>query len=415
MIKGTDTQTEGARQVLPSPLRELFDRTLAKVALRVAEDEPRLGVEFPYVTRPDGSWDLMPASLSAGYQDGAWSHGNWFCGFWVGLLFASYLRTGDERYLTWARERMRLVAQRADDGNTHDIGFIFESSAIPGFHITGDDWYAAAAMRAAVQLRARLVTTPAGAYLASWGPMDDPRGRRSSAVDTMANLPLLYWAANYSGDGSFRLAADAHAAMTARGFIRQNDSTYHAVEYDESTGDRMRGFTFQGLHDESDWSRGQAWAVYGYVASFRETRRASYLDLAERTANYYLARLGNRLVPPWDFDATGPDGDIKDTSTTAIVASALLELGNVHPDDSAALAWRERALGMLAGLCRDEFADDAAHRGLLRNSCYSRPHRIGVASATMFGDYFFVEALCRAVLPGKFLPLSTPVTAARKA
>jgi unsaturated chondroitin disaccharide hydrolase len=407
-----DSNGAGARHDVPAPLRELFDETLIRVAQKVAEDEPRLGVEFPYVTRPDGTWDLMPASLSAGYQGDAWSHGNWFCGFWVGLLFASYLRTGDERYLTWARERMRLVAQRAGDGTTHDIGFIFESSAIPGFHITGDDWYAQIALQAADRLRARLVTTPAGAYIASWGSMNDPRGRRSSAIDTMANLPLLYWAANHSGDGSYRWAADAHAAMTAKGFIRPNDSTYHAVEYDEATGGRTRGFTFQGLHDESDWSRGQAWAIYGYAVSFRETRKASYLELAQRTANHYLDRLGGRLVPPWDFDATGADADIKDTSTTAIVALAMLELGALHPDEAAALAWRGRGLEMLAGLCREEFADEASHRGLLRNSCYSRPHRIGIASATMFGDYFFVEALCRVALPGKFLPSSMPVVVA---
>ena len=408
-------EAAAAGQALPNDMRELFDRTLDRVAQKVAEDEPRLGVEFPYVTLPDGSWDLLPASVSAGYTGEAWSHGNWFCGFWVGLLLASHLHTGDPRYMTWARERMRLVAQRADDGNTHDIGFIFESSAVPGFHITGDDWYAQIALRAADRLRARLVTTPGGAYLASWGPMDDPRGRRSSAIDTMANLPLLYWAANHSGDGSYRMAADAHAAMTAKGFLRPNWSTYHAVEYDEATGQRTRGFTFQGAGDESDWARGQGWAIYGYVESLRETRKARYLDLAEKTANYYLERLGDRLVPPWDFDAEGADAEIKDTATTAIVASALIELGTIHPDRAARAAWRARGLDMLAGLCREEFADEPTHRGLLRNSCYSRPHKQGVVSATMFGDYFFVEALCRAVMPGRFLPASSPVTPAASA
>lgn len=408
----TNQQAAAGGPALPADMRELFDRTLSRMAQKVAEDEPRLGVEFPYVTLPDGSWDLLPASLSAGYSGEAWSHGNWFCGFWVGLLLASYLHTGDQRYMTWARERMRLVAQRADDGNTHDIGFIFESSAVPGFHITGDEWYADIALRAADRLRARLVTTPAGAYLASWGPMDDPRGRRSSAIDTMANLPLLYWAANYSDDGSYRLAADAHAAMTAKGFIRPNLSTYHAVEYDEATGRRTRGFTFQGSGDESDWSRGQGWAIYGYVESLRETRKPEYLDLAEKTANYYLERLGDRLVPPWDFDAQGADAEIKDTATTAIVASALIELGTIHPDRKAAEAWGARGLDMLAGLCREEFAHEDSHRGLLRNSCYSRPHNQGVVSATMFGDYFFVEALCRAAMPGRLLPASSPVTLA---
>lgn len=388
-------------------MQQLFKQTLDRIAQKVAEDEPTLGVEFPYVTAPDGRWKLLPASLSAGYSGEAWSHGNWFCGFWVGLLFTSYLHTGQERYLTWARERMRLVAQRAEDGNTHDIGFIFESSALPGFHITGDEWYANIGLQAADRLRARLVTTPAGSYIASWGPMSDPRGRCSSAIDTMANLPLLYWASNHSGDGSYRHAADAHAAMTATGFIRPNNSTYHAVEYDEATGRRTRGFTFQGCADESDWARGQAWAIYGYVESARETHKRVYLDLAESTAAYYLKRLDGRLVPPWDFDATGADADIKDTASAAIVASAFIELGDIHPDVAARASWRKLGLEMLTGLCEQEFALEASHRGLLKNSCYSKPHNEGVVSATMFGDYFFAEALCRAAMPGRLRPAST--------
>jgi unsaturated chondroitin disaccharide hydrolase len=391
--------------------RELFGRILDQAAVKIAEDEPTLGVEFPQVTQPDGSWKLLPASLSAGYSGTAWSHGNWFCGFWVGLLLASYLRTGDGKFLLWARERMRLVAQRAEDGNTHDIGFIFESSAIPAFHITADRWYADLALQAADRLRARIITTPRGAYLASWGPLDDPRGRCSSAIDTMANLPLLYWAAHHAGDASFRLAADAHAQMTAKAFIRPNDSTYHAVEYDTATGERRRGYTFQGAGDESDWSRGQCWAIYGYVASARETGKRGYLDLAERLAAYYLKRLDGRLVPPWDFDASGDDAKIKDTAAAAAASSALLEMGRLHPDPAAGAKWTGHGLAMLEALCREEFASDPAHRGLLRNSCYSRPHNEGVAGATMFGDYFFVEALCGVVMPGKFQPL-TPRAAA---
>ena len=168
--------------ILPSAQQtRLFNEILARAAQKIAEDELTLGVEFPHVTATDGRWTTMPASVSAGYTGTAWSHGNWLCGFWVGLLLTAYRRTDDLKYLTWARERMRLVAQRADDPNTHDIGFIFYSSAIPGFHVTGDPWYAEIAMRAADKLRARVVNTRAGSYLASWGPMSDPRGRSSSA------------------------------------------------------------------------------------------------------------------------------------------------------------------------------------------------------------------------------------------
>lgn len=389
----------------------LFTRALDRMAEKVAADEPTFGVEFPQLTDRNGRWVLLPASLSAGYRGDAWSHGNWFCGFWVGLLIASWLHTGDERFSLWAKERMRLVAQRAQDPNTHDIGFIFDSSAVPGYDTTGDAWYAQFALQAADRLRARLVTTRGGAYLASWGPLSDPRGRSASAIDTMANLSLLYWAANHSGDGSYRLAAEAHAAMTARAFVRDDGSTWHAVEYDTNSGERKRGYTFQGASDDSAWSRGQAWAVYGYVSTARETGRREWLDLAARLARYYLSRLDAQRIPPWDFDAQGADAKIRDTAAAAIMASALLELGRLHPVPDEAARWREHGLATLETLCRDAFAWDDAHRGLLRESCYSKPHNEGVASATMFGDFFFVEALCRVMLPGRFRPVSSQAVA----
>lgn len=384
--------------------KRLFSDTLARIATKVADDERTIGIEFPQLTAPDGRWITLPASLSAGYSGSAWSHGNWFCGFWVGLLCASYLRTEDRKYLGWARERMRLVAQRADDANTHDIGFIFDSSAITAFHVTGDSWYADIALQAADKLRARIVNTRNGSYLASWGPLSDARARCSSAIDTMANLPLLYWASRYSGDGSYQLAAEAHAQMTARGFIRPDKSTYHAVEYDTVTGERVRGYTFQGFADESAWSRGQGWAIYGYVASARETGKVEYLRLAEQLADYYIERLAGRRIPPYDFDATGDDAKILDTAAGAVVASALIEMGRIHPDAAAGKQWGVRGCEMLEALCRDAFAAEDSHRGALKHSCYSRPHNEGVDSATMFGDFFFVEALCRVALPGRLRP-----------
>lgn len=386
---------------------EIFSRTLARIAQKVADDERTIGVEFPQLTARDGSWVTLPASLSAGYHGQAWSHGNWFCGFWVGLLCASYLRTEDRKYLGWMRERMQLVAQRADDPNTHDIGFIFDSSAIPAFHVTGDGWYADLAVRAANRLRARLVNTRAGSYIASWGPLSDARARCSSAIDTMANLPLLYWAAKHTGDGSYHLAAEAHAQMTAKGFIRENGSTYHAVEYDTVTGQRLRGYTFQGFADESHWSRGQGWAIYGYVISARETGKVEYIELAERLADCYLQRLEGRRIPPYDFDATGEDAKVLDSAAAAVVASALIELGRIHADAAKAKAWSIRGCDMLQALCEDAFASEDSYRGALKHSCYSRPHREGVDSATMFGDFFFVEALCRVALPGALRPLDS--------
>jgi unsaturated chondroitin disaccharide hydrolase len=379
----------------------LYLEALDLCARKLLEDEPMLGVNFPYVTAPSGEWVTMPASVSAGYHGAHWSHGNWFCGFWVGLLLISYLRTGEEKYLQLADQRLLLVAPRADDANTHDIGFIFYPSAIAAYHITGEKRYGDLALRAADRLRRRLVMTRKGSYISSWGPLDDERGRRSSAIDTMANLPLLYWAGQYGRDASYILAGEAHAIMTRRAFIRPDHSTYHAVEFDIATGQRQRGFTFQGSADESCWPRGQAWAIYGYVRTAEATGKREYLDLAETLADYYLRRTGPDLVPFWDFDDPNIPNAPKDSAASAIVASALLDLAALHPDEQKAGLWKRQALSLLTTLCQHYLATESSHRGLLRQGCYSKPHNEGVVSAVMFGDFFFAEALCSAVMPGK--------------
>jgi len=389
----------------------LYLDALDLCARKLLEDEPKLGVNFPYVTAPSGEWVTMPASLSAGYRGADWSHGNWFSGFWVGLLLIAYLRTGDEKYLQLADQRLLLVAPRAADGNTHDIGFIFYPSAIAAHHITGDRGYGDLALRAAEQLRRRLIMTPKGSYISSWGPLDDERGRRSSAIDTMANLPLLYWAGLYSRDASFVLAGEAHAIMTRTAFIRPDHSTYHAVEYDLDTGERRRGFTFQGSADESCWPRGQAWAIYGYVRTAEATGKREYLDLAETLADYYLRRTGPDLVPFWDFDDPSIPDAPRDSAASAIVASALLDLSALHPDEQKAARCAGQARSILTALCQHYLATESSHRGLLRQGCYSKPHNEGVVSAVMFGDFFFAEALCSAVMPGKFRPASKRLSA----
>jgi unsaturated chondroitin disaccharide hydrolase len=388
--------------------RTAFERAMDLMGSKLLEDERTIGVAFPYVTKPNGAWDTMLASRSAGYDGKAWSHGNWFCGFWVGLLVAAYHRSGETQFLDLARERMRLVAQRAKDGNTHDIGFIFWSSALPLFRATQETAFAELGLEAANRLRSRIVTTSAGAYVSSWGPLDDPRGRASSAIDTMANIPLLYWAAKETGDESFVLAGEAHAEMTERNFIRPDGTLYHAVEYDTGTGVRTRAYTFQGYSDESSWSRGAGWAVYGFAATAAATGRRSYLDRALALATTWLEQLGDRSCPPWDFSdpAAAP---ARDSSAAAIMGAALLDIGLLHPDATERERWTQAGVRLISGVTRDCLAIGPSHRGVLLHGCYSKPHNIGPDAAVLFGDYYYMEAIGRLLFPGKLSPLYEPL------
>ena len=92
---------------------------------------------------------------------------------------------------------------------------------------------------------------------------------------------------------------------TLNNHFREDHSSYHVVDFDTLTGDVLIRQTFQGYSDESSWSRGQAWGLYGYTMVYRFTGEKLFLDQAEKIASFLLdhPNLPGDLAPYWDFDA----------------------------------------------------------------------------------------------------------------
>jgi len=386
----------------------LFDNALDLLVAKIEEDEQTIGVEFPYTTDASGAWRTKPSSQTEGYT-GEGSFGNWFCGFWIGKLLAAFLRSGRRHFLRTAISRVHSMVPHSDDRNTHDIGFNLCTSIPSAFHITRDAWLREVGVYGANQLRSRVVKTQDNAYIPSW-PLGNNRGSRTVQIDTMPVLFLLYWATEESKDASLRAAGEAHAQTTQEHFVRPDYSTVHAVEFGPVTGHPTRKFTFRGYADDSCWSRGQAWGVYGFVATARATGKIEYLRLAERLADHFMNRLDGTLIPLWDFDDPSNPNSPRDSSAAAIVASALLDLSALHPDAEIGAHWRRCGLALLAKLCEHCLATEATHRGLLKHGCYRKPNNDGLDCASTYGDYYFVEALCSACMPNALRPALSRLT-----
>jgi unsaturated chondroitin disaccharide hydrolase len=343
--------------------------------------------DFPYATK-DGKWQTI-SPADAGFMP---AHGSWTVGFTPGLLWLAYRLTDDRRYVDAALERCERFVHRKHDSTTHDIGFVFTPSFIEGYKLTGKDWLREAAVEAATTLASRY--NPQGRFLRAWGPLGSQERAGETTIDAMMNLELLYWAASELERSDLATIATSHAETSARFLLRPDGSTYHAYAFDPLTGLPLRGFTHQGLRDDSTWSRGQAWAIYGFANAARWTGREDFAAASSRCAEYFRARLPEHGVPPWDFDSA--DQDLHDSSASAIAAAGLLVLASVHPDNDRAERYRSAAIQLLVALTdRCSTSNRQDHEGLLTSGIWHLTAGFAVDEALIYGDYYYMQALTR--------------------
>jgi unsaturated chondroitin disaccharide hydrolase len=327
-----------------------------------------------------GRWILLPVERLSSWQDGVYEHGNWTAGFWFGVMWLLALG-GDRGAAELARARLPRLAPRAADTTTHDLGFLFHPACVIPLAaglLTEED--AAPAREAALTSLRRF--NPRGAYLQAFGPIGDSRFAGTSTIDTMMNLPLLWWAA--PADPALAEAARLHARTSARVFFRPDGSTYHLLHFDPTSGALLERGTFQGAGRDSCWSRGQAWAVAGFAWAHLATGEPELREAAERALDYFLDHLPSDGIPPWDFS------DDAQTATPDASAAAVAALG------AHLLERQATAADLLARLAERCLNREPELDGILLHSSYSKPHGLGIDGATAWGDFYFGLALALA-------------------
>lgn len=340
-------------------------------------------MDFPELAK-DGVWDYTRAG------------GGWVGGFWTGLLWLAFARTRDPRLEQAAREWTAKLAPRQYDTTTHDLGFIFMLSHVLGARLTGDPSLVQPALQAARSLSRRY--NERGRFIRAWGALDAEYLRGRSIVDALMNLGLLFWAARETGDCAFADVATAHAYTALAHQIREDGSTAHVMDFDPDTGAFLRQETHQGLNATSCWSRGQAWAVYGFAECYRHTGDSKFLAASRHLAEYALRRAPADHVPFWDYDSPLIPNDTRDSSAGAILASGLLLLG--EQDGTNAGRWRREAMTILESLWRNYSSRGTGEPCILLHATRSKPHG-SMDHGLIYGDYYFVEALTRRVCDSK--------------
>lgn len=331
---------------------------------------------------------------------------DWTSGFYPGALWYMYEYARDEGWSdadVWLKRAdawtMALEKEQHNTG-THDLGFMIFDSFGNGYRLTKNPAYLPIINQAAQSLAQRF--RPETRMIRSWGKIDDMKSYRV-IIDNMMNLELLIWSAANGGTtkgGSseqLREIALTHANRTLELFFRPDSTTYHVINLRAGDGSVEHKGTRQGMSDDSCWSRGQAWAIYGFSYMYEATGDERYLQQAVKSAEYFLTNLADDGVAPSDFDSDLHGREFRDSSASAIVASACFRLHRIAKEPAVKERFLKAGIEKLRVLTTPPYyceGDDFA--SLLRYG--SRDYNTDAAhrltnTSLIWGDYYLLEAL----------------------
>lgn len=344
--------------------------------------------KIPYTILEDGSYndlDYIDANPDLGIS---W----WTNGFFAGILCQMYAVTKDEKYIRMARVQEAKLDKCFElfEGIHHDAGFMWLLSGVADYKLTGDPKARIRGLHAATILAGRF--NPNGNFIRAWnGP--DGSDLNSVIIDSLMNMSLLHWAYEETKDPRFHAIAAAHTDTVAQYFVREDGSVRHIVKFDPETGEKLGSLGGQGYGHGSAWSRGQAWAVYGFTNAYRHCGTKRYLQKACQTADYFIEHLRADDCVPVDF-VQPADELSEDNSAACIAAGGLLDLGKAAGEEQGK-RYRDAALRILQRISEKRICLDDSMEALVTQCAVSYAERVNVAHTLIYADYFYLEAMLK--------------------
>ncbi|KAJ7771589.1 glycoside hydrolase family 88 protein [Mycena metata] len=371
-----------AAQSVPA---QLYSGLIPQKVLATAKSLPA-SIQYPqYTDTSVGHWiDFVPDTWTSAFFPTtlyALNTRQTLCGATPsnGLAAANWLTLG--RSLSNG-----LIPLEAHNNQGHDVGFL-SFPFVQELLINPTNKTALTAVNAfAADLAARF--NPTVGCTRSWDTADPTDF--TVIIDNMMNLEILWVAYGLTKNETLRDIAITHSDTTMKNHIRPDGSTWHVVEYNSTTGVVIRKRTSQGFSDNSTWSRGQAWGLYGFANMYSHTQDTNYLTTARRLATYFLANLPSDGIVPWDFNAPlVPAPRPADSSAATIAATGLLLLGSVETDATQSKVWINAAINLLNKITT--LAWRPAWQSLLSNGTVNWPAN-NFLTGIVYGDYYYIKA-----------------------
>ncbi len=306
----------------------------------------------------------------------------WTNGFYPGMLWLMYEHTGKEIYKTTAKKQELMLddAFRQYDRLHHDVGFMWNLASKPSYALENDKDSRVRTLMAANILAAR--ANIKGKYIKAWNQWD------YTIIDCMMNIPLLYWASREIGDDRYKHIGMMHADSTIKHHIREDGSVVHIAHHYNDRDELIETLAGQGCAVGSSWTRGQSWAVYGFVLSYIHTGEQRYLDTAIKVTDYFIkeAEKSNYKVV-CDF-CQPEDCCYLDNSAAVCAACGMIELSKITGNEK----YLDAAIKILMALEEDcDFTED--NQSILQNCMES--YSGGVQLDLIYADFFLVEAILK--------------------
>ena len=340
----------------------------------------------------------FPATCSTDYQYVYGANNNWTAGMYTGTYLMAYQLTGNKVFADIVNDHIDTFVYRVENRvgmDDHDVGFVFVPSCVGAYKVLGSEEAKIAAVKAVKDYYGTGYSQAGKFIIRSHKSWNQGSGCRTM-IDSMMNASLFFWAGKELRNQTYLGAAINHSLTSADLLVRDDGSTYHHYQFDPATAKPVKGVTWQGYADESCWSRGHSWGVYGFSIAYSYTQNQEFMD-AQRDITYYmLNHLPEDLIPYWDYTFTSGN-EPRDTSAVAIAVCGMLDMAEMLPEGSAQRIIYESAAAQLMEALIDKYTGNIGveYDGLIHSVTHAKPQGHAIEECAPYADYFYLEALAR--------------------
>lgn len=288
-------------------------------ALNVAQEQARKTIAnigstglYPQYVNTDGSLSLVPNT-------------HWTTGTWPGLLWNLYQATGDVYYKNQAILFTNPLS--VNDTQTSDVGFRIYDSFYPLLQQEPGNTAVIQTLLNAAAAKSSQFNSTVGAFEA-WrsSTSGNPAANFNVLMDLIMDSQLLFWAAGQTGNQTYYNQAVSNAVVEETYLVHSDGTSSQFAYFNASNGQFVDNETYQGFSNTSTWSRGEAWAIYGFAQCYAATNRTDFLATSEKAAEWFISHLPSDNIPYWDFS---DPGTYRDSSAASVAASGLLQLSSM--------------------------------------------------------------------------------------